>query len=30
VHDGAAALQAMKTFEPQVALVDIGLPVIDG
>jgi CheY-like chemotaxis protein len=30
VHDGAAALQAMTTFEPQVALVDIGLPVIDG
>lgn len=30
VHDGAAALQAMKTFEPQVALIDIGLPVIDG
>jgi PAS domain S-box-containing protein len=30
VHDGAAALQAVKTFEPQVALVDIGLPVIDG
>ena len=30
VNDGAAALQAVKTFEPQVALVDIGLPVIDG
>ena len=30
VNDGAAALQAVKTFKPQVALVDIGLPVIDG
>jgi CheY-like chemotaxis protein/two-component sensor histidine kinase len=30
VHDGAAALQAMGQFEPQLALVDIGLPVIDG
>ena len=30
VNDGAAALQAVKSFEPQVALVDIGLPVIDG
>ena len=30
VNDGAAALQAVKIFKPQVALVDIGLPVIDG
>lgn len=30
VHDGGAALEAIKTFEPQVALIDIGLPVIDG
>jgi CheY-like chemotaxis protein len=29
-NDGAAALQTMQTFNPQAALVDIGLPVIDG
>lgn len=29
-NDGPAALQTMQTFNPQVALVDIGLPVIDG
>ncbi|WIG55390.1 MAG: Chemotaxis protein methyltransferase CheR [Rhodanobacteraceae bacterium] len=28
--DGAAALATMQAFNPQVALVDIGLPVIDG
>ena len=30
VHDGAAALQARLTFAPDVALLDIGLPVMDG
>lgn len=29
-NDGAAALKAIDEFEPDVALVDIGLPVIDG
>lgn len=29
-NDGAAALATMQAFNPQVALVDIGLPVIDG
>ena len=29
-HDGAAALQAVATFIPEVALLDIGLPVMDG
>ena len=28
--DGAAGLAALATFRPQIALVDIGLPVIDG
>jgi PAS domain S-box-containing protein len=28
--DGGAALQAMQNAPPQIALVDIGLPVIDG
>ena len=30
VHNGAAALQASLTFVPDVALLDIGLPVMDG
>lgn len=30
VHDGAAALQAVAAFKPTVALIDIGLPVMDG
>ncbi|HLI17402.1 MAG TPA: ATP-binding protein [Rhodanobacteraceae bacterium] len=30
VHDGAAALKALAEFGPQIALVDIGMPVIDG
>ena len=29
-QDGAAGLAALATFRPQIALVDIGLPVIDG
>jgi CheY-like chemotaxis protein len=29
-HDGRAALDAAATFRPDVALVDIGLPVMDG
>jgi CheY-like chemotaxis protein len=29
-YDGASALRALKEFAPQVALVDIGLPVMDG
>ena len=29
-HDGASALQASLTFVPDVALLDIGLPVMDG
>jgi PAS domain S-box-containing protein len=29
-YDGASALRALKEFSPQVALVDIGLPVMDG
>ncbi len=29
-RDGAEGLNAVKEFEPQVALIDIGLPVIDG
>ena len=30
VHDGAAALRARLTFVPEVALLDLGLPVMDG
>lgn len=30
VHDGAAALEARVSFLPEVALLDIGLPVMDG
>jgi PAS domain S-box-containing protein len=29
-HDGAAALRLAETFRPEAALVDIGLPVMDG
>jgi signal transduction histidine kinase len=29
-HDGPAALTAAKSFRPHIALVDIGLPVMDG
>jgi PAS domain S-box-containing protein len=30
VHDGPSALTEAEGFEPQVALVDLGLPVMDG
>jgi PAS domain S-box-containing protein len=30
VHDGAQALRAVETFLPEVAVLDIGLPVMDG
>jgi CheY-like chemotaxis protein len=30
VHDGAAALRAVERFRPEVAVLDVGLPVIDG
>jgi CheY-like chemotaxis protein len=30
VHDGPAALRVAAEFEPAVALLDIGLPVMDG
>src|SRR5690606_32352694 len=30
VHDGSEALQAAQVFAPQVAVVDIGLPGMDG
>ena len=30
VHDGVAALKARVSFRPDVALLDIGLPVMDG
>jgi CheY-like chemotaxis protein len=29
-HDGMSALDAATTFHPDVALLDIGLPVMDG
>jgi PAS domain S-box-containing protein len=29
-HDGLAALEAVKTFRPDVVLLDIGLPKLDG
>ncbi len=29
-HDGPSALQTLEAFEPDIALVDIGLPVMDG
>lgn len=29
-HDGPQALQVAAEFEPQIALLDIGLPVMDG
>jgi len=29
-HDGPAALRMAATFEPEIALLDIGLPVMDG
>ena len=29
-HDGPSALKAIETFRPTVALIDIGLPVMDG
>ncbi|MGZ5061132.1 MAG: hybrid sensor histidine kinase/response regulator [Usitatibacter sp.] len=30
VHDGHAALEAMKTFEPAVVLLDLGMPGMNG
>ena len=30
VYDGAAALEAARTFKPQVGLLDIGMPGMDG
>jgi CheY-like chemotaxis protein len=30
VHDGESALQALETFRPDVALLDIGMPKLDG
>jgi signal transduction histidine kinase len=29
-HDGPSALQAAHSFEPQIAVVDLGLPIMDG
>jgi CheY-like chemotaxis protein len=29
-HDGPAALETARLFQPNIALVDIGLPVMDG
>ncbi|MBA3395515.1 MAG: response regulator [Deltaproteobacteria bacterium] len=30
VHDAPAALHAVRTFTPEIAFLDIGLPVVDG
>jgi PAS domain S-box-containing protein len=30
VHDGRAAVSALAEFKPQVALLDIGMPILDG
>src|SRR5262249_11875942 len=30
VHDGAAALEAVRAYQPSVVLLDIGLPGMDG
>jgi two-component system CheB/CheR fusion protein len=30
VHDGPAALEAVPAFQPEVVLLDIGLPGMDG
>jgi CheY-like chemotaxis protein len=30
VHDGPAALRAVEAFRPEVAVLDVGLPVMDG
>ncbi len=30
VHSGAEALEAVKLFEPRVAVLDIGMPDMDG
>jgi CheY-like chemotaxis protein len=30
VHDGGAAIEAVRTFRPQFVLLDIGLPGLDG
>jgi len=30
VHDGRSALEAMKTFQPAVVLLDLGMPEMDG
>jgi CheY-like chemotaxis protein len=30
VHDGAAAVQACATFDPQLLLLDIGMPGLNG
>jgi CheY-like chemotaxis protein len=30
VHDGPSAIEAVQSFTPEVAFLDIGLPVVDG